>query len=161
MGEKSTVTRDKYADELQAYIDETPIAQWPVYRQKVSRSGLERVMRSRGFSSFERKRLESAACQPIIKKMNRALEPLFSEKQQSKKVEIKVGIIENNEISKELATAKRRIEQLEKSLRKAEQQNQRYSERCALLQTEIESNIRQRDAFQQHCYESLRTLHVE
>ncbi len=167
MGEKSTIIRDKYAIELQVYIDETSASEWPVYRKNISRSGLERIMKARGLKSFERKRLESAACRPLVKKMNLELSHWLLEQSEPEKVEIqnqsgKTELSYNLNIdSKELAKAQRLIAQLEKSLKKAEKQAERYREKCALLQTEIDASERQQDAFEKHCRDSMRTLHFE
>ena len=167
MGEKSTLIRDKYAIELQKYIDETSVSDWPIYRKNISRSGLERIMKARGLRSFERKRLESAACRPLVKKMNLELSHWLSEQLEHETVEIqsqsgKTEISHNLNIdSKELAKSQRLIAQLEKSLKKAEKQAERYREKCALLQTEIDASERQQDAFEKYSRESMRTLHFE
>ncbi len=167
MAEKSTVIRDQYALELQKYIDETSVSDWPVYRKKISQSGLERIMQARGLKSFERKRLGSAACRPLVKKMNLELSLWLSKQSQPEVVKAQnqpdsAEILQSvNTNSKELAKAQRRITQLEKSLKKIEQQAERYREKCALLQTEIDAKERQQDAFEKHCRDSIRTLHFE
>ncbi len=118
-------------------------------------------MQERGLAAFERKRLESAACRPILKKMSEDLqqwlERFLPESEGSEQSESAI----DKTSSKELKQANRRIVMLEKALQKAEREANRYRERAAVLQSEIDDNHRQMDAFEKHCRESLRTLHVE
>lgn len=159
---KSIEQRDIYAEELDRYRREVPIDQWPIYREAVSRSGLERVLKERGLERFERKRLESSKCRPIISEMDAAvkakvLQDLPSKKENSGGVrEGKVDIA----AAKEVQRLQRRVAQLEKSLEKAQRREQRQRERFAILEVEVEEMRRQRGAFEEHCHNSLRTLHV-
>ena len=156
---KSTEIRDQYAEALGCYRDEVPVEQWPVWGGAISRSGLARVLRARGFSSFERKRLESSKCRPILRTMDEAVKRHLRETKVADKPASRPAAAAQADDA-EVGRLRRRIEQLEKELRNAERREAQYRGRCALLEAEQEAVRRQHDAFEQHCHASLRTLHV-
>ncbi|CAM3985716.1 hypothetical protein VRRI112168_09125 [Vreelandella rituensis] len=159
---KSTKQRDLYAEALVLYRHEVPVEQWPIYRGAVSRSGLERALKARGLERFERKRLESSKCRPILSEMDAAVQAWVTQlsqpapSAQESAESAKSGAAEAQEVRR----LQRRVEQLEKDLEKARQRERRQRERFALLEVEVEEVRRQRGAFEKHCHSSLRTLHV-
>lgn len=154
---KSTDIRNIYAEALDRYRREVPIEQWPIYGSAVSRSGLARALQSRGFGSFERKRLESSKCRPILREMDAAVKASVADtkpKEAPKQDNMRVSN------SAEVRQLRRRITHLETELRNTERREAHYRERCAVLEAEVEMTRRQYDAFEEHCVSSLRTLHV-
>ncbi len=159
---KSSIQRDIYAEALDAYRREVPIQQWPKYRRALSKSGLEKVIKERGHSRFDRKRLDSTACEPILKEMEAALavwlaenEPENVQNEQKPNPPATVRQLDAN--TKRL---QREIECLNKELINTKRRENHYKQRCALLEAQLEDAKRQHDAFEQHCQKSLRTLHV-
>ena len=155
---KSTAQRDIYADALTDFMTEVPIELWPMTASSLSRSGLERAMRSRGFSRFDRKRLLSSRCAPVLARMDAMLAehlvkcPLPSVQES--------GESSGATILKDERRFRRRIEDLEKELSNAIRREKSYKERCALMEAQIEAMKLRRDAFEAHCETSLRTLHL-
>lgn len=155
---KSTEQRDIYAEALLHYRANVPVEKWPTTGRNVSKSGLEREMRSRGFTSFDRKRLLSSKCAPIMKEMEASLAEYLGTISQSAVVnqvlsEDPAAVIEIKRLS-------RRISGLEKELSNAVRREKVYREKCALLEAEIEMIKSRRDAFEAHCASSLRTIHL-
>lgn len=159
---KSTYQRDIYAEALNLYRHEVPVEQWPTYRGAISRSGLERALKARGLERFERKRLESSKCRPILIEMNAAVQALLVTQSQSGLIAQEAAISTKSSAAeaKEIRRLQRRVDQLEKALEKAGRREQRQHDRFALLEVEVEEMRRQRGAFEEHCHGSLRTLHV-
>lgn len=155
---KSTEKRDLYAEGLDRYREEVPIDEWPVYRGAVSRSGLARAIQARGYPSFERKRLESAKCRPILKAMDHVVSESIGANPNASSNGRQPSVTAAD--SAEVRRLRRRVVHLEKDLKNAERREVQYRERCALLEAEKEGIRRQHDAFEQHCHTSLRTLHV-
>ena len=156
---KSTMQRDIYAEALAAYQAQIPIEQWPTQNGMLSKSGLERVMRTRGFPRFERKRFDSSKCRPLIMEMNQALSAQLARSQPSND-DRNDGGKSHGATNIEIRLLERRIEQLENELKSVEGREKRYRERCRLLEAEVESTRSQHDAFERHCMRDLRTLHV-
>ena len=157
---KSTTQRDLYADALECFSAEVPIDQWPMTGSSLSRSGLERAMRLRGFVRFDRKRLLSSKCAPILKRMELMLASHLAE------IAVKSGVSEEVPSSGGLMSTQaekqfsRRIKDLERELNSATRREKAYREKCALLEAQIEAIRSRRDAFELHCETSLRTLHL-
>ena len=156
---KSTVQRDLYADALESFLAEVPIDQWPMTGRSLSRSGLERAMRLRGFVRFDRKRLLSSKCAPIFKRMEVLLAEYLA-----KNVDASDGNDEapsgGSVATREEKHFRRRIDDLERELSNAIRREKAYKEKCALLEAQIEAIRSRRDAFEVHCETSLRTLHL-
>jgi hypothetical protein len=157
MGEKSTVIRDQYADELRRYMDTVPVVDWPIYRNALSRSGLADAIKDRGFSRFDRKRLQSNACRPIVKEMEARIDASVCQLDR-----------ENQPESEALdAPARPALKQthgdalkLERALAQSEEEAKRLKSRCNRLVRDLKHVEQQQSAFEKHCRESLRTLHV-
>ncbi|UEX78758.1 hypothetical protein [Sediminicurvatus halobius] len=155
---KSTRKRDIYADALERYREEVPMERWPVYAGAISRSGLAREIQARGFPSFERKRLQSAKCKPLVEAMDAAVKDATAAATTVAAAGVRAtsGASDNAEIRR----LTRKVERLETDLKNAERRAARYRDRCAVLESEKEEMRRQRDVFEEHCQSSLRTLHV-
>jgi septal ring factor EnvC (AmiA/AmiB activator) len=164
MGEKSTVIRDQYADELRRFMDTVPIADWPRYRNTLSRSGLADAIKARGFSSFDRKRLKSRVCRPIVKEMEARLDAWLLQLDRTNPSESETldaaEPSRNQESAPSLKQVPGEIRKLEKALARSQEEARRLKSRCAELTRDLEHADRQQSAFERHCRESLRTLHV-
>lgn len=154
----SATQRDAYAKALTDYMAEVPIELWPMIGDSLSRSGLERAIRSRGFARFDRKRLLSSKCAPILAQMDTMLAQHLAE------LSFPSGkgcdAPNNSFTMKEEHYFRRRIEDLEKELRNAIRREMAYKDRCSVMESQIEAMLLRRDAFELHCETSLRTLHL-
>ena len=154
---KATEKRDMYAAALEQYRNEVSVDQWPRNGAQVSRSGLARVLRDSGYGSFDRKRFESSACRPIIEAMDERVREVVGSREPSRGQTSD----KNDKVdSKEMRRLRREVERLDKELRNAERREKKYRERCGLREAELEGVKRQHDAFEEHCKDSLKTLHV-
>lgn len=164
MGKKSTEIRDQYADELRRFMDTVPIADWPRYRNTLSRSGLADAIKARGYSSFDRKRLRSSVCRPIVREMEARLGAWLIQLENTNPLESEaLDIVErsqNQESDLSLKQAPGEIRKLEKALARSQEEARRLKSRCSELARDLELAERQQSAFERHCRESLRTLHV-
>ena len=147
-----------YAIELKKIMDTVPTVKWPAHGKVLSRSGIEALMKARGFTKFERKRLTSSACAPIFQEMNREYEKYIRTLgiDIPTKTANKPAGAKNSDfklVEKENKKLKRKIKQLEKKLNQTEQ-------RVALLNDELEGFSLKADAIENYNSTSLRTLHV-
>ena len=156
---KSTTQRDLYADALENFMAEVPIDLWPMTGSSLSRSGLERAMRLRGFVRFDRKRLLSSKCAPVLERMEAMLAQhlTVNVRPTDRNGEAPVG---GATASKAERQYRRHIEDLERELSNAIRREKACKERCALMEAQIEAMRSRRDAFEVHCETSLRTLHL-
>lgn len=155
---KSTEQRDLYAEALDRYREEVPVEQWPLYSGTISKSGLERQLRQRGLSSFERKRLDSSKCRPILAAMNETVRKWQETRSlpEPGPEPVQAPPIDNAEVRK----LQSRVKQLERDIENARRREVEYRKRCAVLEAEVEDMRRRRSAFEEHCHTSLTTLHV-
>ena len=150
--------RDKYAVALKEYMETVPVEEWAIHGYKISKSGIQRALKERGFEKFERKRLESSACKPIVLEMEKRLEAYLKE----------IGFEENKPVKKEQLQEKKSSdaklvkenEALKDEVKKLKRSIERYKRKISLMQEEAEQNNRQNDAFIKHCQTGLRTIHV-
>jgi hypothetical protein len=158
MEKTSTEIMNDYAIELKIIMDTIPIVKWPAHGKVLSRSGIETVMKARGFTSFERKRLNSSACSPIFEEMNRKYDEYIRSLgiDISTKADKKASTTKSSDfklLEKENNKLKRKIKKLENELNQKEQ-------RIALLNDEMEGFSLKTDAIEEYNRSSLRTLHV-
>jgi septal ring factor EnvC (AmiA/AmiB activator) len=158
MIKNSTEIMNDYAIELKSIMNTVPIVKWPAHGKVLSKSGIETLMKARGFTSFERKRLNSSACAPIFQEMKKKYEEYIlslgidiSTKAANKPTTAKSS--ESKLLEKDNKKLKRKIKQLEKQLNQTEQ-------RVALLNDELEGFSLKADAIEEYNSTSLRTLHV-
>ena len=158
MEKTPTETMNDYAIELQNIMDTVSIVKWPAHGKVLSKLGIETLMKARGFTSFERKRLNSSACAPIFQEMKKKYEEYIlslgidiSTKTVNKPTTVKSS--EFKLLEKENKKLKRKIKQLENKLNQTEQ-------RVALLNDELEGFSLKADAIEDYNSTSLRTLHV-
>lgn len=154
---KATEKRDVYANALEQYRQETPVEQWPISGEQVSRSGLARVLRDKGYGSFDRKRFGSSKCAPIIEAMDQSVKALIESRKGHGSDRVAGPDVVD---SKEVRRLRREVKRLEKELRNATRREEKYRKRCGLLEAEVAAVRRQHDAFEEHCKSNLRTLHV-
>lgn len=159
---KSIEQRDLYAAALDAYRTEVPVEQWSRYGRALSKSGLEKEIQKRGYPSFERKRLDSAACKPIFQEMAAVLTAWLDKHEPEKEdgqIEQQCSAIAP-QLDPSVKRLQREVERLEKELKNAQRREHSSRQRCALLEARLEAIEQQHDAFEQHCTRSLKTLHV-
>lgn len=158
MEKTSTEIMNDYAIELKIIMDTVPIVKWPAHGKVLSRSGIETLMKVRGFTSFERKRLNSSACSPIFEEMNRKYDEYIRSLgiDISTKVDNKASITKSSNfklLENDNKKLKRKIKRLEKEINLKEQ-------RITLLNEELEGFSLKADAIEEYNRMSLRTLHV-
>lgn len=164
MPHSSIEIKEAYAQALTDFKNNTPVEQWPAHGRKLSKSGMERLMKQQGFSSFERKRLASSLCKPIWNEMQRQyscyLEQLGIKHKPLRKIPEKSDTkskfpesIELTELQKEVNRLNQRVKSLEKKL-------ERENQKVALLNEELEQCSLRQNAIDEYGLVSLRTLHV-
>jgi septal ring factor EnvC (AmiA/AmiB activator) len=158
MSKTADEVMNEYASELQKIVDTVPIVKWPAHGKVLSKSGIETLMKARGFTSFERKRLKSPACSPIFEEMNRKYDEYIRSLgiDISTKADKKTSTTKSSDfklLEKENKKLKRKIKKLENELHQKEQ-------RIALLNDEMEGFSLKTDAIEEYNRSSLRTLHV-
>ena len=164
MGKKSTEIRDQYADELRRFMNTVPVADWPRYRNTLSRSGLADAIKARGYPSFDRQRLRSRVCRPIVKEMETRLDAWLLQLDRTSPSESEAPDAAERSRTQESALSLKQapgeIRKLEKALARSQEEARRLKSRCSELARDLELAERQQSAFERHCRESLRTLHV-
>lgn len=152
MGVKSSVQRDEYVAALADFVAAVPPEEWPTAGGRVSRSGIERALRARGFSRFDRKRLLSPGCRKILDAMDTQL--------------LNSAVLPTKPIAEPSGADVRLMRSLERRLRvalealdRSTKREKRLERRCELLSAEVDAVRRKKSAFEAHCEASLRSLY--
>lgn len=158
MSKTADEVMNEYASELQEIVDTVPIVKWPAHGKVLSKSGIETLMKARGFTSFERKRLKSPACLPIFQKMNSQYEEYILSLGINKP--IKVGQSTSKTTSGDFKLLEKENKKLKRKIKKLENELHQKEQRIALLNDEMEGFSLKTDAIEEYNRSSLRTLHV-
>jgi hypothetical protein len=159
-GESGAQTAKRYSEMLEEYLRDTPIEDIPSYLGRPSRMAIAAAL------GFDRKRLESPQCLPLMLELERKVRDYLKQNSPINEPEGSTSEQEGSGCSEDikacdLVALERQVEKYRSELKKLEGKNNQLTQRLAVLALELEHERRKKSGIVEHFETSIRTLHAD